>query len=183
MFLRRSYRLTTAFGRVLSRQRNILAVAEEEVQARGLRDQNGGSGEQRRQRREGAQFHFAAAAAVPLALSSFFTLDDVSSARPPPAVSKILKAAKCGDAATVEQLLSAKGADVDARHYLGWSALHVAAVNGRGDVVRALIKAGADPNLPEDYTNIYHTAREKGMHSLGRSRLRLKAAWSHTSFS
>ena len=193
MFLRRSYRLATAFafGRVPSRQRKFLAVAEEEVRARGLRDQNGESGEERRQRR-GAHAHLAAAVPLAAALSSgayFFTLDDAS-ARPPadPAVSKILKAAKRGDAAAVEQLLSAKGADVDARHHLGWSALHVAAVNGRSDVVRALVKAGADPNLPEDYTNIYHTAREKGMHSLGTYCIvcsqqgyasMANAAWSH----
>ena len=53
------------------------------------------------------------------------------------------------------------------RHPLGWGALHVAAINGRREVVRALIQAGADPNLPEEYVNIYNTAREKGMHSLG----------------
>ena len=31
---------------------------------------------------------------------------------------------------------------------------------------RALLDAGADPNLGDEYVNIYHTAREKGVHSL-----------------
>ena len=60
-----------------------------------------------------------------------------------------------------------KGVDVNARHPLGWGALHVAAINGRREAVGALLRAGADPNLPEEYVNIYNTAREKGMHSLG----------------
>ena len=58
------------------------------------------------------------------------------------------------------------GADPNAKHYLGWGALHVAAVNGHREIVELLLKSGADPNLGDDYTNIYHTAREKGMHSL-----------------
>ena len=31
---------------------------------------------------------------------------------------------------------------------------------------RVLLDAGADPNLGDEYVNIYHTAREKGVHSL-----------------
>ena len=105
--------------------------------------------------------------ALPCAL--FFTLDDASNDRPDPVVSNILRAAKRGDAASLERLLSAagKGVDVNARHPLGWGALHVAAINGRREAVGALLRAGADPNLPEEYVNIYNTAREKGMHSLG----------------
>ena len=33
-------------------------------------------------------------------------------------------------------------------------------------IYRALLDAGADPNLGDEYVNIYHTAREKGVHSL-----------------
>jgi hypothetical protein len=33
-------------------------------------------------------------------------------------------------------------------------------------VVQLLLQSGADPNLPDEYTNIYHTARDKGLHSL-----------------
>jgi ATP-dependent Clp protease ATP-binding subunit ClpB len=80
---------------------------------------------------------------------------------------RLLRAVKSGTVGAVERLLTLESVDVNGRHMLGWGALHVAAVNGRGDVARVLLKAGADPNLPEEYTNIYHTAREKRMHSLG----------------
>ena len=134
-----------------------------EVQARRARSSGGSD-------RSNSGFRYprmTAPLALPCAL--FFTLDDASNDRPDPVVSNILRAAKRGDAASLERLLSAagKGVDVNARHPLGWGALHVAAINGRREAVGALLRAGADPNLPEEYVNIYNTAREKGMHSLG----------------
>ena len=76
-----------------------------------------------------------------------------------------LKSVKSGNISKVRAALNA-GADPNSRHLLGWGALHVAAVNGHREIVELLLKSGADPNLPDEYTNIYHTAREKGMHSL-----------------
>ena len=76
-----------------------------------------------------------------------------------------LKAVKSGNYSMVAAALKS-GTDPNVRHPLGWSALHVAAVNGQREVVELLLKSGADPNLPDEYTNIYHTARDKGMHSL-----------------
>jgi len=32
--------------------------------------------------------------------------------------------------------------------------------------VRVLLKFGADPNLPDEFSNIYLVAREKGLNSL-----------------
>lgn len=32
--------------------------------------------------------------------------------------------------------------------------------------VRALLKFGADPNLPDEFSNVYFVAREKGLNSL-----------------
>ena len=78
---------------------------------------------------------------------------------------KFLKSCQRGNLNEVAKHLNS-GADPNARHLLGWAALHVAAINGNGEIVELLLKSGADPNLPEEYTNIYHTAREKGMHSI-----------------
>ena len=80
-------------------------------------------------------------------------------------IQAFLKAVHSGNIYKVKAALKL-GADPNAKHYLGWGALHVAAVNGHRELVELLLKAGADPNLGDDYTNIYHTAREKGMHSL-----------------
>lgn len=52
------------------------------------------------------------------------------------------------------------------RHKLGWTALLVATVNGHYEVVEILLKAGADPNLPDSYINANRTATEKGMHPI-----------------
>ena len=43
--------------------------------------------------------------------------------------------------------LNGKGADANSRTSPnGWSALHYAAMNGNAEIVKALLKAGADPN-------------------------------------
>ena len=42
---------------------------------------------------------------------------------------------------------------MDARHELGWCALHVAAINGDVDTARLLLQLGADPNARDLYTD------------------------------
>jgi len=54
----------------------------------------------------------------------------------------LLKAAKAGDAAKVEQLLN-QGADVKAKGLDGWTALMGAAFKGHAETVRILKQAGA----------------------------------------
>ncbi|KFQ29360.1 Caseinolytic peptidase B protein, partial [Mesitornis unicolor] len=58
------------------------------------------------------------------------------------------------------------GADVNARHRLGWTPLMVAAVSRNSSMVKVLLAAKADPNLGDDFSSVYETAREKGLHSL-----------------
>ena len=65
----------------------------------------------------------------------------------------------------VERLLK-NGADPNQRHPLGWTLLQVAAIQGHVQIVKALLKYGADPNLGDDFSNIYLMAREKHVHSL-----------------
>uniref|UniRef100_A0A8B9G611 ClpB homolog, mitochondrial AAA ATPase chaperonin n=1 Tax=Amazona collaria TaxID=241587 RepID=A0A8B9G611_9PSIT len=58
------------------------------------------------------------------------------------------------------------GADVNARHRLGWTALMVAAISRNSSVVKVLLAANADPNLGDEFSSVYETAKEKGLHSL-----------------
>jgi ankyrin repeat protein len=54
-----------------------------------------------------------------------------------------------GQLASIEPLLLG-GAEVDARDTAGWTALMCAAASGTADVVRALCRAGADPDAVND---------------------------------
>uniref|UniRef100_A0A8C4K3S5 ClpB family mitochondrial disaggregase n=1 Tax=Dromaius novaehollandiae TaxID=8790 RepID=A0A8C4K3S5_DRONO len=63
-------------------------------------------------------------------------------------------------------LLLLEGTDVNARHKLGWTALMVAAINRNASVVKILLAANADPNLGDEFSSVYETAKEKGLHSL-----------------
>lgn len=49
---------------------------------------------------------------------------------------------------------------------LGWTALMLAAVNGRYDMCKVLLQKGADPNLGDEYSNSSRTAKEKGLHPI-----------------
>ncbi|MEO6565207.1 MAG: ankyrin repeat domain-containing protein [Casimicrobiaceae bacterium] len=60
----------------------------------------------------------------------------------------LFAAASRGDAAQVERLVT-QGGNVDARDGYGRTPLHVAAYARRHDVMRALVKAGANPNALE----------------------------------
>lgn len=60
------------------------------------------------------------------------------------------------------------------RHPLGWTALHVASINGRTNVVKALLDAGADPDLGDEFCNVQVTAHEKGLHSIDGKLRRIK---------
>lgn len=78
---------------------------------------------------------------------------------------RLFRAAKCGNAEEIRRL-SAEGFDVNVRHPLGWTALHVAAVNGNVEAVKALLKAGADPNLGDEFLSAHRTGSEIGLHAI-----------------
>ncbi|XP_046553435.1 caseinolytic peptidase B protein homolog isoform X1 [Haliotis rubra] len=78
---------------------------------------------------------------------------------------KFLNAAHLNNIREMERLIKL-GVDVNARHPLGWTALHVAAMNKHKEAVRVLLEAGADPNLGDDFSNVGQMAREKKLNSL-----------------
>lgn len=61
----------------------------------------------------------------------------------------LLRAAANGDLLTVRQLLQ-RGVDLDATNAFDRSALHLAVIRNRPDVVRLLLAHGADPNGQDD---------------------------------
>ncbi|KAM6438960.1 mitochondrial disaggregase [Rhynochetos jubatus] len=77
----------------------------------------------------------------------------------------LLEAARINNVSEVDRLL-AEGADVNARHKLGWTALMVAAISRNSSVVKILLAANADPNLGDHFSSVYEMAKEKGLHSL-----------------
>ncbi|KAL8579944.1 hypothetical protein ACOMHN_060245 [Nucella lapillus] len=78
---------------------------------------------------------------------------------------RLLTSARLGVHKEVAKLIE-QGVDVNCRHELGWTPLHVAAMNAHPHVVKLLLEAGADPNAGDMYTMPTLVAREKNMHSL-----------------
>lgn len=91
--------------------------------------------------------------------AGFVVLALTASAGPPRAGGEALQAdggavlraaASRGDVAVVGELL-AQGIDIDDANDYGATALVLAALNGRAEVVRALLDAGADPDLADTF--------------------------------
>lgn len=78
---------------------------------------------------------------------------------------ELFEAAKRNNLTELKRLIKA-GVDVNERHLLGWTALHVAAINNCESAVRILLEAGADPNLGDEFQNVWKTSQEKGLNSL-----------------
>ncbi|XP_063162096.1 mitochondrial disaggregase isoform X1 [Candoia aspera] len=77
----------------------------------------------------------------------------------------LLEAVRLNSIPEVERLLQ-EGVSVNTQHKLGWTALMVAAINRNSSVVKLLLAGGADPNLGDEFSSVYQTAKEKGIHSL-----------------
>ncbi|CAK9297050.1 unnamed protein product [Gordionus sp. m RMFG-2023] len=77
----------------------------------------------------------------------------------------LLKACKINDIKEVEKILKLE-TDVNQRHYLGWTPLMVASINGNIDVVKLLIDAGADIDMEDNFSNIYNAAKEFNMNTM-----------------
>ncbi|XP_030634630.1 caseinolytic peptidase B protein homolog [Chanos chanos] len=77
----------------------------------------------------------------------------------------LIEAAKASNTQDVIRLL-ADGVDPNHRHSLGWTALMVASMNRQHNVVKILLESGADPNIGDEFSNVYETSRQKSIHSL-----------------
>ncbi|XP_054006541.1 caseinolytic peptidase B protein homolog [Hylaeus anthracinus] len=78
---------------------------------------------------------------------------------------QFFRAVQHGNIAELEKILK-DGVNVNTRHTLGWTALHVAAINERVEVIKLLIKKGADVNAGDEFVNVYKTAAERRINSL-----------------
>ncbi|XP_011681936.2 caseinolytic peptidase B protein homolog isoform X1 [Strongylocentrotus purpuratus] len=74
-------------------------------------------------------------------------------------------ASRKDDVDEISRLLRS-GFNVNARHQLGWTALHVATINRHEKALRALLKAGGDPNIGDEFSSVWQTAQEKSLNSL-----------------
>jgi len=78
---------------------------------------------------------------------------------------QFFRAVRKGDIDKVRSLVCG-GVDASVRHWLGWTALHLAAVRGDHSMVTLLLQEGASLDAQDEFMNVYTTAREKGRHSL-----------------
>ncbi|XP_014259269.1 caseinolytic peptidase B protein homolog isoform X1 [Cimex lectularius] len=79
---------------------------------------------------------------------------------------RFFKLIKAGNTEELRRFLAEYSFDVNKRHFLGWTGLQVAVVNGHHEIVKLLLDAGADPNLGDEYVNSYRTATQKGIQTL-----------------
>lgn len=73
----------------------------------------------------------------------------------------LFRAARYGNSRELKSFIENSKLDVNMRHPLGWTPLHVAAINGKVDNVKVLLEAGANPNLGDLFNTVHRTAAEK----------------------
>ncbi|KOC58912.1 Caseinolytic peptidase B protein like protein [Habropoda laboriosa] len=78
---------------------------------------------------------------------------------------QFFRAAKYGNIPELTNIIKG-GIDVNTRHSLGWTALHLAAISAQPEAIKLLLKNGADVNAPDEFINVYGSAIEKGLHTL-----------------
>ncbi len=69
-----------------------------------------------------------------------------------------LSSLKDGNLRLSRKLLKGGGVDVNCHHDLGWSGLHIAAVNGNIDVIKFLVENGADVNVKDEFSSAQRVA-------------------------
>ncbi|KRZ45882.1 Caseinolytic peptidase B -like protein [Trichinella pseudospiralis] len=72
---------------------------------------------------------------------------------------QLMYAAKDDDERTIKKLLQS-GVDPNERHFLGWTALHVASFHGSCKALKVLLENGADVNTKDNFSNVQTLARD-----------------------
>ncbi|XP_040282507.1 caseinolytic peptidase B protein homolog [Bufo bufo] len=130
-------------------------------QLKGLQYQTSVAGGRQRERNDwdGSPQHGAPLLAAAALLAYCYSGGDTTKGE------QLLEAARTSNFSDVDRLLRQK-VDPNSRHKLGWTALMVAAIGRNQSIVRSLLRAGADPNLGDDFSSVYEVAKEKNLHSL-----------------
>ena len=77
---------------------------------------------------------------------------------------RFLLAVKNDDRSSVRSFLKS-GVDVNCRHPLGWCALHSAVINKNWEMLKHLIKEGADMNMKDEFSSATRVAHQERVHS------------------
>lgn len=100
-----------------------------------------------------------------LVLAFGFGLSVVECKKQSTDISRFFTAVRYGSPKDLRRILKEDKINVNERHILGWSAIHLAAVSGKHENLKVLIEAGADINAGDEYINNYRTANEKGFNT------------------
>ncbi|OUC45784.1 ATPase family protein [Trichinella nativa] len=72
---------------------------------------------------------------------------------------QMMYAARDDDERTIKKLLQS-GVDPNERHFLGWTALHVASFHGSCKALKVLLENGADVNTKDNFSNVQTVSRD-----------------------
>uniref|UniRef100_A0A1B6LFU2 AAA+ ATPase domain-containing protein n=1 Tax=Graphocephala atropunctata TaxID=36148 RepID=A0A1B6LFU2_9HEMI len=79
---------------------------------------------------------------------------------------RFFRTAKYGPAEELKRMIVEDKINVNQKHPLGWTALQVAIINNKMANAKVLLAAGADPNLPDDFSNVNKVAAAKRLYTL-----------------
>ncbi|XP_054268937.1 caseinolytic peptidase B protein homolog [Macrosteles quadrilineatus] len=78
---------------------------------------------------------------------------------------RFFRAAKYGSPEDLKRMIAEEKVNVNQKHPLGWTALQVAVINNKVGNVKVLLAAGADPNVPDDFSNANKVAATKRLYA------------------
>lgn len=76
---------------------------------------------------------------------------------------ELFEAIRTNDTKRVESIINSKKIDINFRHALGWTPLHLASIRGLPQIVKILLDAGADPNAIDEFSNASQISYENNL--------------------